>query len=851
MRDIARATVRDRKAGFAGVFIAVLLASMLVTALGTLMESGIRGGVPPQRYAGATVVVGGAQTIPVVEDVDTHLSERVRLPAEIVDDIGALPGVESAAGDISIPVTVIAGGRPVAASGDRMSFGHGWSSAALAPFTVRSGAEPTDADDVVLTSDLAARARVGVGDRIDVAVGSVPHAYTVTGIATAAEEENLREEALFFTDQRADELSADPGQVDAVGVIARPGVSPDQLAAQVETALAGRDVRTYTGDQRADAEFLDVGRARTELVLLTGSFAGTSIMIAMFVVASTLTLSVQQRRREFALLRAVAATPRQIHRLIGSEILYVAGVAAVTGTAPGFILAHLMKAGFAAGGLLPDDFGLAFSPIPAVASVLLCLGSARIAGWIAARKPARTSPTEALGQAAVEPAGLSRTRMTFGWLLGALGLASSTLPVFLPGSAALAGAAGSVLLLVIAVALLGPSLMAAATAALAVPLRRVSSTAGYLAAANTQANSRRLAAAVTPLILAIAIVSVQLFAQSTVSAAAGEQSARGVVADFVVTSSGAGLSHEVTEAVAGIDQVAAATPVVRGSVLVRYREFGETTKAPFSAQGIEPDGLEYTLDLDVRQGTLGDLREGRVAVSQLAADTFGVGIGDSVDMTLGDGTEHRPTVAAIYGRGLGFGDVTLPRDVLAAHTTTGLDSSILVGAVGSADAEPLGTALRQLTETFPELLVADAAALAVAGQDDRDAESWTGAIALLVLFGYLAVSVVNTLVMATAERGREFALLQLVGAARRQVERMMWAEVLIIVVIAAAIGTLVSVPPLAAFSLGMTESALPAIPVATYAVIIGVTALLAAVSIGIPTRTALRAAPVRAAAARE
>ncbi len=82
-------------------------------------------------------------------------------------------------------------------------------------------------------------------------------------------------------------------------------------------------------------EFLDSAAARTLLIAIGSAFVGTCILVALFIVAGTLSLSVQARRREYALLRAVGATPSQVHALIARETLAVAVVAALLGIARG------------------------------------------------------------------------------------------------------------------------------------------------------------------------------------------------------------------------------------------------------------------------------------------------------------------------------------------------------------------------------------------------------------------------------------------------------------------------------------------------------------------------------------
>lgn len=105
--------------------------------------------------------------------------------------------------------------------------------------------------------------------------------------------------------------------------------------------------------------------------------------------------------------------------------------------------------------------------------------------------------------------------------------------------------------------------------------------------------------------------------------------------------------------------------------------------------------------------------------------------------------------------------------------------------------------------------------------------------------------------MATAARGREFALLRLVGSGRRQVVRMMRIESLIVIGVASVVGTLAAIPPLIGFSIGMTESWIPAVPLVIFAGIVAVAATLGLLAISVPTRFALRARPVDAIGIRD
>src|SRR4029077_1827958 len=97
---------------------------------------------------------------------------------------------------------------------------------------------------------------------------------------------------------------------------------------------------------------------RPPWIPVTAAFGGLAMFIAIFVVASTLGLSIQQREREIALLRAVAATPGQIRRMIAwdAEIVAVAGSAA--GIWPGIVLGRALAHALVSHDIAPPNFTL-------------------------------------------------------------------------------------------------------------------------------------------------------------------------------------------------------------------------------------------------------------------------------------------------------------------------------------------------------------------------------------------------------------------------------------------------------------------------------------------------------------
>lgn len=397
----------------------------------------------------------------------------------------------------------------------------------------------------------------------------------------------------------------------------------------------------------------------------------------------------------------------------------------------------------------------------------------------------------------------------------------------------------AVVVLAAAVSLLGPLLVRGATALLAGPLR-LAGPGGHLATANLRGNATRMASAVTPLALLVGMTCTVLFVTPTLGNAARAQARDGIRADWVLAAQGPGITREAAERIRRTPGVTAATEIVHTSVRVGL--------AKYAAQGVTPAGLTRTWDPDVTGGSLEGFGEGAVAVSELAADQLGLKPGSPLSLTLGDGTPVTLTVSAVYARGLGFGDLTLPHGLVAAHADNPLASSVLVAAEPGA---PVGRELlAAAVKGFPGVAVLSAAQADAARAQHQDAGAEINLLAMGLVLAFTAIAVVNTLAMSTAERFREFAMLRLAGAKRRQVLRMLRAEALAVVLIGVVLGSGIALAVLTAFSVGMTGMAAPAVLPVAYAVVVGVAGLLALTATALPGRVALRVAPVEVATAK-
>ncbi|GAA3156184.1 FtsX-like permease family protein [Planomonospora alba] len=862
MWSLALSTLRFRRSAFLAGFVAVLLGAAIITACGALMETGIRLDVPPKRLAAATVVVGGDQvyTLPKADPADEEedlqwgtLPERVRLDAGLAGTVAKVPGVAAAIPDLSFPALLVGYAGPVS--------GHPWASAELAPYGLREGAAPAAEGDVVLDAETARRSGKKTGDQIEITVRGVIGTYRVTGIATAPAAGDGSaagpEPAVFFGAADAERLSGLAGKADAIGVIAAPGVGAEELRARIDAALRGKNTVTLIGDDRGLAEFPAALTSSENLIVLAAVFGAMGIMVAMFVVASTLGLSVQQRQREMALLRAIGTTPGQVRRMVIGEAMAVSTLATLAGIVPGFLLGGWLFDRLVAAGVVPEVVVFRQGLLPVLVGAGVSLLTAFTAALVTARRAAATKPTEALAESALQPyrrPGPGRWIPAVICFVGGLSLAGVT--VFIMSGPLTSSTAGpAVLVWALGLALLAPALTKALTELLGRPLLSLSGTPGYLALLNARARTTRMSAAVLPVMLATGMATANLYMQTTQVSATERAYTESLRADAVVTSATGGLAPGLLAKVRELPEVGqgGATELVTSTGYVEKPHDGWQREEGWPIQGVTAEGVARTIALTPSEGSFGDLRGKTVALEADHARAIGggVGIGDTVTVRLGDRSAVDLKVVALFETRTGSEKFLVPADLLAPHTTAGLAPQILVRAADGVGADALMAALGRLAEGQEGVVVADRDALTATHAEQQRTQAWVNYLLVGMVLAYTAISMVNTQVMATARRRREFGLQRLTGSTRAQVMRMMALEAGLVAGIGILLGTVASLISLVPFSIAVDDTPFPSGPVWIYLAVVAFATLLTVAATLAPTWLATRSRPAEAAAAAE
>ncbi|MFI6514002.1 ABC transporter permease [Spirillospora sp. NPDC050679] len=165
---------------------------------------------------------------------------------------------------------------------------------------------------------------------------------------------------------------------DPVSVYAktRDGVSAAAARQAIEDAA-----RPYpTAKVASQAEMREqIDKAVDMILMIFGGLLGLAVVIALFGIANTLTLSVVERTRESALLRALGLTRRQLRRMLSVEALVMAVIGAFTGVVLGVGFGWAATTAMAADSVFAVPFGQ-------IAGFIVLAG---LAGMLAAVLPAR------------------------------------------------------------------------------------------------------------------------------------------------------------------------------------------------------------------------------------------------------------------------------------------------------------------------------------------------------------------------------------------------------------------------------------------------------------------------------
>ena len=745
-----RAMLRDlraHKGRIAMTLVAIVLGVTFVVATLVISDSTAASFTGAGTRSDVDVAVRGPEGQPVLTRSD-------------VDRLAEVPGVTGATGVLAGRAAVVGTDGKII-PGRHAGAGTGWDDTGR--FTLAEGRAPAPGE-AALSESAARAAGLRPGDTVRILLPEGREArvlvagtfgYRTLGVETAPD--------VAFAAEEAQSLLGD--SYTRVELAAAPGA---QVSAAVRRLMTAPGLTVSTGQELA-AEARDDAdsAARSTRESLLG-FVAVALLVGMFVIANTFTMLVTQRVRQFALLRAVGASRRQVRRTVLLEAAALGFVGATAGVVAGIALGLLGTWAFTP----PDQpVTYAVTPLAVVIGYAVGIGVTAVAAWGASRRAAAVPPIAALrldatggGHRAGRVRTVAGTVLLVGGVLAVAlisGEGLSTTERVLCLAAGVVGWFG--------VLLLAPVLAAAVLRPAARLAGRRSGPVVRLSTRNAVRDPRRTAATASALLVGLALVCAFATLGETMVSMSGAALRATVPEDATILHSASGddpLGADVLDrarATPGVDRVAADR-----YTLVGITHDGGTSRTSVSA--IESDGFTGLLTPEIVEGS-GDLRRG-VVVGTNEAAMLGVGLGDEVTFEFPGAPPVRQEIVGmidtIEGQPLFYLDVDRAPAALRDRITT-------VYAMGDARA-----ALDAAFRDRPDVVVTDREGVLAEAMAEFQLllsvmYAMFGAAIVIAVFG-----VINTLALSVIERTREVGVLRAVGATRRLVRRTVRLESVVI-----------------------------------------------------------------------
>ena len=742
-----------------------------------------------QTYRGTDAVVSGKSAFSLSNNGTTS---NPSFDESLLAKVRALPDVDAAIGGVAGQAQLIGrNGKAIVFGGaPNLGFSVDPTQARFNSLTLVSGRWPKTGE-VVVDRQTAGKKHIAIGQQLGVQAQGPVERLRVSGLVKFGAVGTIGGATLAGFDLRtAQHLFAEQGKLDQIRVAGKKGVSQAKLLAEIRSILPP-ETQVRSGDKQASSDAKDTNSFIGFLQKFLLSFGGVALFVGAFVIANSLSITIAQRTREFATLRTIGASRRQVLRSVILEALAIGVISSVVGLFLGLALAKgLFKLFDAVGFTLPNN-GLTLETrtiiVALLVGILVTLGASLRPAFRATRVP----PIAAVrGGATLPPGRFHRFRGVGAAATALLGFAALIYGLFGSGlgtAKVLLYMGVGALLIFVGVALFSSRIVVPLAHALGYPATRIGGAAGALARDNAQRNPQRTASTAAALMIGLALVTlVATLASSIIGTfnSAVDDLARGQF--YAITAQNNFSPIPVSAA-----RAAAKTPGLSGIASVRAGDaqvFGHTHQLT----AVDPT-IGKILTLKWKHGSqavFANLGDNGAFIDDGFAKSHDLAVGSGFPILTPTGKNIVLTVQGIFKPppgGSPFGPVTISSKTFDANYAQPQNLFTFVtmnGGVNDANKH----ALEQSLAGFPNAKVADG------DQFKKDQASGLKST-LNILYVLLALSIlvslfgiVNTLVLTVFERTRELGMLRAIGMTRRQVRRMIRHEAVITSLIGATIG---------------------------------------------------------------
>ncbi len=282
--------------------------------------------------------------------------------------------------------------------------------ATLPPYKMVKGdwIDPTLSDRMegVLSANSAEALKVDVGDEMSVKTRADEFRVKIIGIIKqAAQQPSLGARgsgpspmrgpamsALYVPMALAEKMSGTSGRISFVNVVLKEGADAEKFTKKWSPRLSEANPPAVIANLKDVKTGMEEGFSATSARKQAYSATGLSLLASLFIIFTTLSMGVNERIRQLAMMRAVAMTRSQVASLIIAESLILAFLGWAGGLAAGWGLLKIMTY------IKPDYFtnGASLGLWCVILSGLCAFGGALAAAILPAWRATRVSPLDAM-----------------------------------------------------------------------------------------------------------------------------------------------------------------------------------------------------------------------------------------------------------------------------------------------------------------------------------------------------------------------------------------------------------------------------------------------------------------------
>ena len=650
-------------------------------------------------------------------------------------------------------------------------------------------------ESIILTEKLASRHGLNVGSEVRLSIGDRAQLFVVRGLIANEGPGRVVDGAVAIMDIAAAQMAMSrSGRVDRLDLRLHEGLDTDETEAAIRKRLP--EELTVTRPARRSRQVEKMLAAFHFNLTMLSSIA---LVVGLFLIYNTISVSVITRRREIGMLRTLGVTKRGVLGLFLGEAL----VLAVPGAILGALLAGWLAK--AAVGITSTTVSTLYVARAAVVPPLdighlfLALGVAvplaLISAAIPAREAAEVQPVEAMGGAerVAQSFRLRPWQIFVPLLLLAVGGLAATQPAVngLPLWGYVAAACA-----VFGIAFATPAVLWLTATKGKRLLSKIFGIQARLAAAEIAASTHRLSVSVATLAVSLALtlaiaIMVGSFRQTVMTWVNESLGADLYIRPSATKGSAAlaPLSPDTLENVRAMPD--AETVDILRSLDLSYGESLIKVNGGSFESVIRNGTVSFKSPTDWRRMLAEAKAKGEVVISESMELRQGLKIGDTLELATQNGLRQFKVAGINYDYSNDRGTVTMDEGALRAHFGDLQPLGLAVYLKEGANAEKARDQL--LAKLGPQSRLFVFTSDALRGEvlrifDSTFAITWAlEIIAVLVAIAGIA----STMLTLALERRREIALLRIAGAEARQVRGMILIESGLLGVVCQGLGLIV------------------------------------------------------------